>query len=130
MRIFSILTGLLVGVLASLSALAAGPTATLQWSNPTTYIDGTPLPVTDIASYTITWTRPGSSVTSGTLNVTGPATTATVPGLVCGNFSFTMTVTTTAAAADPNATSNPTNAAPYATAIKCIPNPVTGVTVS
>lgn len=115
----------------SSGADAAGTSATIKWTNPSQYSDGTSLPVTDIGSYDITWTRLGSTVAVGTFHVSGgPATQTTISGLVCGGYNFTMTVTTSATALQPNSTSDPTSPASYPTGISCKPNPPTGVTVS
>lgn len=107
--------------------LAAGTTAHLSWSAPTTYNDTSPLPATDIDHYTLTWAPPtGQPGPSGSVNVPGTATTATAP-IPCGNTTFTLSVTTTATAKYPNATSAPTSPIPYASNISCTPNPPTGL---
>lgn len=125
--IIAFVLGILAGVGIS---HAAGTSATLSWTMPNQYVDTTPLPLSDIGITTITWTRPGSASILGSVNVNAPATTVVVPGLACGNFSFTATVTTTSTAAQPNATSDPTNPASYATGINCKPNPPTGLTAN
>lgn len=114
---------LIIAVLHPLPARAAGPSATLSWLLPTAYIDGSTLPAADIASVTVSWTRPGSTSVVGSVTVAGTATSTVVNNLVCGNFSFSATVTTTASAANPNLTSGPSTAAAYATGVKCAPNP-------
>ncbi len=116
--------------LFGVAAFAAGPIATLSWSYPTTYIDSSPLPITDIATVTITWSKTVNGSIVGTKTVAAPATTAQVTGLVCGSDFFRLTVTTTESAQEPSSTSDPTNPAIYAVGVSCKPNPVTGVTVS
>ena len=120
---------LLCASLVPLAAYAAGATANLSWTAPTAYIDGEPLPAAQIDHYTITWTTAsptGVGGPTGSLNVPGTATTATVP-VPCGSVNFSITVTTTAAAVFPNATSAPDGPVPYATGVTCGPNPVTGL---
>lgn len=114
-----------IAVLAALAippAEAAGTTANLSWVAPNQYVDGTALPATDIAFYTIQFN-------GQTQKVTAPATTASV-NVACGSTSFTVTVTTTATAKYPNTTSDPSGAVPYASGVVCRPKVVTGVTVS
>ena len=112
------------------AALAAGTSANVSWTAPTQYTDSSTLPATDIASYTISWApTSGQTGPSGSLSVTAPALTATVP-VPCGNTTFTVTVTTTATAKYPSETSAPSSAVPYATGVTCGPKAVTGVTVS
>jgi hypothetical protein len=50
--------------------------------------------------------------------------------VACGAVSFTVSVTTTATAMYPNATSGQSNAVPYATGVTCAPNPPTGLAVN
>lgn len=120
-----VLAGALLGLTLCTVARAAGTTANLTWTNPATYVDGSPLPATDIAGYTITWSGPPS----GSLTLTaGSVTTATVP-IACGSVNFTVVVNTTATALYPSTSSSPSSPpAAYATGVKCSPNPVTGVT--
>jgi hypothetical protein len=110
---------LLVGALAI--SFAAGTSATLTWNAPTTYSDASALPVTDIAFYTVSWN-------GGTVQVTSPALT-TVVTVPCGSTAFSITVTTSATAKYPNATSAPDGPVPYATGIACVPNPPQGLAV-
>lgn len=113
---------LLVALAVPPMAEAAGTTANLSWSAPTQYVDGTALPASDIAFYTVQFNGQSQKVTA-------PATTASV-NVACGSASFTVTVTTTATAKYPNATSDPSGAVPYASGVVCRPKVVTGVTVS
>lgn len=120
----------LFAVIVELPAHAAGTTANVSWTAPTQYTDNSALPATDIDHYTITWApATGQSGPSGSLNVAGNLTSTTVP-VACGNTSFTVSVTTSATAKYPNATSAPSNLVPYATGVTCGPKAVTGVTVS
>lgn len=107
-------------LMASAVALAAGTSATVTWQPPTAYVDGSPLPAADIASYTVLWM-------GGQKTVTGLTTTVPVP---CGSQSFTVTVTTTSTAKYPNTTSDPSGSVNYASGVTCRPNPPTSVTAS
>jgi hypothetical protein len=108
-------------------ALGAGTSANLSWIAPTTYSDGSTLPATDIALYTIQWTGGNAQVHTQIVNAPALAAVVNVP---CGSASFSVTVTTTATAAYPNATSVPAGPVPYATGVTCQPNPVSGLTVN
>lgn len=99
-------------------AFAAGSSATVSWVAPTAYTDSSALPAGDIAFYTLTWDNGGS------VKVTGLQSLVTIP---CGSTHFSVTVTTTATAAYPNATSSAAGPIPYATGIACAPNPPSGL---
>lgn len=110
-RVLSILVLLSVGIV-----WAVTPQATVTWTAPTAYNDGTALPATAIDHYTVTWSGPGAgSVTVKTL-------TAVVP-VVCGTVQFSVTATTTATAAYPNSTSAPVGPVPFVSGVSCAPNP-------
>ncbi len=98
-------------------AIGAGIVANLSWTAPTAYLDGTAMPASDIASYTVTYVYGGKTVTAnfpaGTLS-----TTVSVP---CGSTSFEVDVTTTATAVYPNAVSGQSNVVPYASGVACAP---------
>lgn len=103
-------------------AFAAGTTANLSWTAPTAYTDGTTLPASDLDHYTITWApAAGQAGPAGSLTVAGNLTAATVP-VPCGATSFSLTVTTGAAAHYANATSSPAGPVPYVTGVTCSPN--------
>lgn len=103
---------------------AAGTTATVSWTLPPTYTDNVSLPTADVKFATVTWSRStGSSV--GSITVAMPALTVQIPNLVCGNFNFVVSLTTTDTATYPNTTSDNSNLVPYATGIACKPNPPT-----
>lgn len=128
-RFFSLSRLLALAILPTL-ALAVGTTATLSWIAPTQYTDGSPVAAGDLDHYTITWApASGQSGPSGSLTAPGSALTATVP-VACGQVSFAITVTSSATARYPNATSGPTNPLSYVTGVKCTPNPPTGATVN
>ena len=120
----------LVTLVAVCPAIAAGTTATIIWTHPVAYTDGQPLPLNDIASTTVTWYRPGTTIPLGSVVITAPTATATIPGLVCGNFEFSAKTTVKSVPPYPGTTSNETNKAAYPTGIACAPNPPTGVTAS
>lgn len=108
---------------------AGGATANVSWTAPTTYTDGTTLPANDIASYTVSWvsTAPGAAVQSKTVPGGTLATSVNVP---CGSANFSVTVTTTATAAVPNATSGPDGPVTFASGVSCAPNPPGALAVS
>jgi hypothetical protein len=127
MKRFLPLLSTLAAILTVTISIAAGTTAKLSWVAPTAYTDGSTLPATDIASYTVTWApAAGGTGPSGSTNVAGTAlaTTVSVP---CGATTFTVAVTTTASAKYPNVTSTPTAPVPYATGVACAPNPPSGL---
>lgn len=123
------LSGLIALLLTSL-ALAASTngtqTATVSWTAPTQYTDGTALAATDIASYTVTYQTATSAVKS--LTVPAGTLTTTVAAL-CGTANFSVTVTTTATAVYPNATSSPAGPVPFVSSVNCVPNSPSGLTV-
>ncbi len=116
--------GTCLAIFAATLALAAGSTATLTWQLPTQYIDGTALPATDIAFSTVTWVHKINGKT-GTLQFA--TNTGTAPGLSCGDYTFSVTVTTSKTAKFPNATSSPSSSVDYDTGIICAPSPATGL---
>jgi hypothetical protein len=127
-RLFKVAASLAaIGIVAV--SYAVGTTSTYQWLAPTMYVDGVPLPISDIDHYTLTWvgdkTQGGPS---GSVNVPGNVLTAVVP-VPCGNTTATLSITTTPTAHYPNATSAPTSPVPYASGVACVPNPPSGVVV-
>lgn len=78
--LLSIVCALAGGVFLSLGASAA-PTQSVakQWDIPTAYVDGTPLPVSAIAGYKLTYSIDGG--TPVIVNVTGGAKTTTTLAL-------------------------------------------------
>jgi hypothetical protein len=111
-------------------AAASGNTANLKWTAPTSYVDGTSLAAADLDHYTITWApASGQAGPSGSITVAGSLTATTVP-VACGQVTFSITVTTTASALYPNATSGPSSPAPYVTGITCVPKAPAGLTAS
>jgi hypothetical protein len=128
-KALSVFTGVfLIAVtlaMTGLQAQAAGSSANLSWSPPTQYTDGSALPSSDIATYTVTWT--GRGTMNGSKTVTGTSTTINIP---CDQASFTVSVTTTGSALYPNTTSDPTGQVGYATGVTCRPNAPSGLTAS
>jgi hypothetical protein len=98
-------------------------TANLSWSAPTAYLDGTTLPASDIASYTITY-QSSASATAPVHTLSFPAgTLSTTVAALCSSTNFTITVTTTASAVYPNATSSQGGPVPFVSSVNCAPNP-------
>lgn len=102
-----------IAAFLSLSAGAAGTTAVMSWLAPTAYTDGSPLPVTDIATYTIA--QVSDAGVSKTTQVGGTAKTATISGLVCGKYALTIVVDTK------KGTHSGPETVTYDTGIKCAP---------
>lgn len=114
MKIFALM---LAGILTACTAMAAGTTANVSWTAPTVYTDGTALPATDIANYTINWSAASPYAASGSVTAAS-GLTIVVSSLTCGSYSFTVTVKTTATAYSPNAQST-TAPFVYNTGIVC-----------
>lgn len=107
-------------------AFAEGPIARVSWTNPTAYIDGSPLPVADLKEIVVSWGRSATGPFNlGSVTVTSPATSVDIPGMVCGDYHFVAKATVKT-----NETSANSNAAVYATGVSCkTPNPPTATTV-
>lgn len=119
----------LLALLTTAITIAGGTTAQVSWNAPTTYADGSALPLSDIAHYTLTWApNAAQSGPSGSNTPPAGATNVTVP-VACGSTTFVLTVTTTPTARYPNATSSPTSGVPYVTGVSCAPNPPSGLAV-
>lgn len=117
--------------LSWLALLGAGTngtsSATVSWQAPTTYTDGEALPASEIAFYTVQWTGGGTATQTKVVNAPG---LSTVVAAICGSVSFTVSVTTTATAKYPNATSAPAGPVPFvSSSASCTPNPPVAVTV-
>lgn len=81
---------------ASNSGTRARDSASLQWTAPTTYTDGSAL--TDLAGYHIYYGRSPSSMTA-TITVASPGTTSyTIANLGSGTWYFAMNAYTTSGA--------------------------------
>jgi hypothetical protein len=97
--------------LFALLALAALPihAATITWTNPTSYTDGTALASADIASTTVEWAATSAFLTvAGSVVVTGSATSATAPDPAAG-ATRCYRAKTTVTAAKGGQTSAPSN---------------------
>lgn len=100
-------------LLAALLLLVALPAsaATLNWTHPTSYSDGSALAVADIASSTVEWSNGTTFGTvAGSQVVTGTANTAVAPDPAAG-ASRCYRVKTTVIAAKGGLTSDPSNVA-------------------
>lgn len=120
----------LILLLAFSTQLAYAVTAKCFWNAPPfTYLDGTPLPASDIDHYTVTWTpAPGQSGPSGSINV--PPSLLSVPVTIpCGATTFTLSVTTNSKAHVANATSAPTAGIAFDSGVACGPGTPTGFMV-
>lgn len=109
------------------AAHAAGTTAKCFWNAVTTYVDGSALPATDIAHYTLTWApAAGQNGPSGSLNIPAGILSAPVT-IACGATTFTISVTTTATARVPNSTSAPSAGIAYDSKVPCAPSAPSGL---
>lgn len=107
-----------LSLIACQLALGAN-TATISWTPVTSYTDDTPLPASDIASYTVSW----AGKINGSQTVAAPATSVVV-NVDPATVSFTVTLTTKPTAHYPNTTSSP-----GVPVTKAKPRVVQGVTV-
>lgn len=119
-----IAAGLVLSVLAA-QALAA----TVTWTNPTTYTDGSPLVVADIASTTVEWSVTQAFTTvAGSVVVNGSASTATAPDPAAG-ATLCYRARTTVVASKGGGQSAPSNVACKTGAFPP-PNPPTNLVVT
>lgn len=107
-------------------AIPAGTSASLDWTLPVAYEDGSPLAATDLKETIIQWRRPNNATVVGAVHVAAPATSTVVQGLNCGDFQFTAI----AVVKLNNVTSTETMEVPYSTGIQCKPNPPSGLRAS
>lgn len=83
------LTHTVWGALACLTALpACAGDAVLNWTPPTTYTDGTPLPAAEIKNYRIAYGQTAGGPYGTSVTVAGTATTTTVANLAKGTWYF------------------------------------------
>lgn len=108
----------------SFSAFGAGQNATLSFTMPTQYMDGSALPLADIAKVVVYWE-------GGSKEFPGNPTKVTV-WVPCGNRSFTVAVVTSATAKYPNAVGAKSSpAVSYSSGVSCgVPKAPTGASVS
>ena len=83
----------LIYLFAMLPALASAASADLSWTHPTSYTDGTPLPLASITSSDITYglCNAGKTAIAGTptvVAVPAPAAARSVTGLTNGSWCF------------------------------------------
>lgn len=113
-------------LIVAIAALVAFPAfgATITWTNPTSYSDGSALVAADIASTTIEWSNGTTFGTvTGSQVVNGSVTTATAPDPVTGS-SRCYRAKTTVVAAKGGLTSAPSNVSCKAVPFPA-PNPPT-----
>lgn len=103
-------------------ALTAGTTATVTITYPaegtrlnqiTGQQETVPIAIADIQKAVIKWYAGSTQV--GSIDLIAPATKIQVPGLVCGNYSFTANVVMKTGVAGPDYTPP----VPYATGVEC-----------
>jgi len=83
----------LLASLFSLNAFAGD--AILSWTFPTTYEDGTSLPVSEITEVTIYYGQTPTGPYTTNKVVPAPATSTTITNLAKGTWYFTATITAT-----------------------------------
>ena len=128
MRIKLIATALLTVVTLSAVWAQSGPTATVSWLAPSTYVDTTPISAGELDHYTLTWTSTVSGGPSGTMSLPGSSLSVIVP-FACGSATFSLSVTTTTSAKYPGATSGASSPVVYDSKVACAPNPPSGLGV-
>lgn len=102
--------------------------ATITWTNPTQYTDGSPLVAADIASTVVEWSATQTFVAQiGSVIVNGSATTATAPDPPAGQTWY-YRARTTVIAAKGGGQSAPSNVASKTTPFSP-PNPPSNLTV-
>lgn len=124
-RLTVVVLAVFVVIFLAAKAFAAGPTATISWTHPVMYTDGSVLALSEIKETVITWRRPGSTVNAGSVRVVSPSNTTVVSGLACGNFNFTAVTVVKAN----DVQSDEGGPVLYATGVQCAPNPPTGLKV-
>lgn len=75
-------------LLACTPLAAVAGDAVLNWTPPTTYTDGTPLPAAEITSYRISYGQTAGGPYGTTVTVAGTATTTTITNLAKGTWYF------------------------------------------
>jgi len=73
------------------STLSYAGDAILTWSHPTTYEDGTPLPVSEILGTIVYYGTTAGGPYTTSVSVPAPATTVTITNLAKGNWYFVAT---------------------------------------
>lgn len=116
-------------LLFSSVSMAAGTTAQVTWTMPTTYVDNSALPVSDILETVVEWRRTVGGPVEGSVRVAAPAVATTVP-VACGDALFTAYVITKSTARFPSAVGLPSSPpVAYATGVACVPK-APGLSVS
>lgn len=121
--------GLLAFLAACTSATSADPVYTVSATMPTEYTSGAALPLSDIASMTVTYTVNGGALQSKTVTTLQATTITTVPKQL-GTTCFQVYVTTKATAAGPNASSSMTPEPPVCLLMAGIPRAPSNVQVT
>ncbi|MDE2097473.1 MAG: hypothetical protein KGL39_09530 [Patescibacteria group bacterium] len=121
--LIAVLAAVLMLLMACGLALAAGQSANVSWTIPTTYTDGTSMPVSALQGYIVFWQSASAGAPSGEQMVAGGATNAVVIHINCGIVNFTLVSVTTT-----GAMSAPSNVVNYNTGLQCV-NGVSGFKV-
>lgn len=108
--------------LSSAAALAAGTTANISWSPSYVYTDGSTMPVSDIASFTIRWDNGGS------LTVNAPVTFPVTVPVPCGDRAFTVQINAKSTAKYTGTSDPSAPPATYSSGVVCKPGPIQAVT--
>lgn len=87
------LKAIILGSILSLNAFAGD--AIVSWTYPTTYEDGTALPISELTEVTIYYGQTATGPYTANKVVAPPATTTTITNLAKGAWYFTATVTST-----------------------------------
>lgn len=84
MRLSLTATIVAAGLCLLVTGLARATTVTVSWTNPTAYVDGTPLPAADITRTTIVWGASATAMTNS--KATAGAVTSTTLDLAPGTW--------------------------------------------
>ena len=102
------LAAICLGLFVFLPSTCEAGNADVAWTHPTQYVDGTPLPLANIARTEIQWgkcnaTQTGfdAAVTPITVNVAAPTAAQAIPAIPTGRYCFrARTVSTVAEVSD------------------------------
>lgn len=90
------MTRIIIGLLAFLLTIPAlAGEATVSWTAPTQYEDGTSLPTNQIQSYKVYYGKTSGGPYGFVITVGGGLTTATITGLEAGTWYFVATTVAT-----------------------------------
>ena len=95
------LAAICLGLFVFLPSKCEAGNANLTWTHPTAYVDGTPLPLANIARTEIAWGKCNAAKTDfeaapTTFNVAAPTAAAAIPAIPTGAYCFKARTVSTA----------------------------------